>query len=177
MRLKYFFIGCLMTIMLFLIVNIFVVINNSDTVIIKKYENFQESIDKIDKKISKVKDEECKASLVKMSNNIKRTNFNENISVDDYYKAYFSEDEFLNIYSEVEDNCHIIEDNSRYVLALSSYTFPSSIKLRYNLKHEIRFKDRKSRNELEKSQDEVGSYTSKVLELRVINELLEGIKA
>ena len=101
MRLKYFFIGCLMTIMLFLIVNIFVVINNSDTVIIKKYENFQESIDKIDKKISKVKDEECKASLVKMSNNIKRTNFNENISVDDYYKAYFSEDEFLNIYSEV----------------------------------------------------------------------------
>lgn len=176
MKLKYFIMGILFFVIIFFVVHIFIVINNNDVVVIKDYEAFQENIDKIDKRISKVKDEICKSSLEKMSNNIKRTHFSENTNVDDYYHAYFDEDEFLNIYGEVEDACRISEDNSRYVLALSSYTFPSSIKLRYNLKHEFIFKDRNIRRELEKNQDEVGSYTSKVLELRVISELLESIK-
>lgn len=176
MKLKYFIMGILFSVIIFFVVHIFIVINNNDVVVIKDYEAFQENIDKIDKRISKVNDETCKNSLEKMSNNIKRTHFSENTNVDDYYHAYFGEDEFLNVYGEVEDSCRISEDNSRYVLALSSYTFPSSIKLRYNLKHEFIFKDRKVRKELEKNQDEVGSYTSKVLELRVISELLESIK-
>ena len=72
--------------------------------------------------------------------------------------------------------CKIKEDNSRYSLALASYAFPSSIKSKYNLKHEIKFKDVNTREEVLKDEYEVGSYSSKILELRVINELLDGLK-
>lgn len=175
MKLKYCLLGVLVTTIIFSIVNITLVVNNKDVVIIKDYEGFQEDILKVDKKISKIKDEECKSSFIKMSDNIKRTHFSKNTTVEDYYRAYFLEDNFLNIYKDVEEICQISEDNSRYVLALASYTFPDSIKIRYSLKHEFIFKDRKLRRELYKNNDEVGSYTSKVLELKVINLLLESL--
>ena len=76
---------------------------------------------------------------------------------------------------EVIEN--IVDDiDDIYILALSSTNYPEEIKTRYNLKHEFVFRDKASRLELLKEQDEVGTYTNKILELRVIQELIKEAK-
>ncbi len=176
MKTKYFILGSIVTIVLFLIVNILLVINNNEVINIKSINNFDEQIGNVDKKIEKIRNNECKRALSDMSSNIKKTYFNKNVSVSDYYHAYFDGEVFINIYARVLDECKIEEDDSRYILALSSMSFPENIKTRYNLRHEFILKDGYLRKEIFKEPDEVGSYTSKTLELNVINELLDGIK-
>lgn len=176
MKTKFFIFGSIVTIVLFSIVNILLVINNNEVINIKSINNFDEQIAIVDKKIEKIKDNECKQALGDMSINIKKTYFNKNVSVSDYYHAYFDGEVFINIYSRVLDECKIEEDDGRYILALSSMSFPENVKIRYNLKHEFILKDEYLRKEVFKEPDEIGSYTSKALELNVINELLDGIK-
>lgn len=176
MKIKYFIFGSIVTVVLFIIVNILLVINNNEIINIKTISNFDEQIGNVDRRIEKIKNNECKQALSDMSNNIKKTHFNNNVSVSDYYHAYFDGEVFINIYARVLDQCKIEEESSRYILALSSMSFPENVKTRYNLKHEFIFKDKDLRSELLKESDEIGSYTSKALELNVINELLDGIK-
>lgn len=175
MKIKYFILGMFFTIIVALVVNNLVVLNSDDVVIIKQISNFTDEMDNIDKKINKVKRDECRDSLNKMSNNIKKTYFSQDTTVTEYYETYFSDTVFLDLYKEVLNSCELSENNSRYLLALASYSFPSSIKAKYNLKHEVKFRDLETRESVLKDEYEVGSYSSKMLELNVINELLDEV--
>lgn len=176
MKIKYFTLGCLFVVIVFMIVNMFMIANRDEIIIIKSLANFDNETKELDNRISKIKNDECRESFYELLANIKKTYFNENTTVDKYYDVYFSDKVFLDIYKEVETSCKIDEDDSRYTLALASYAFPSSIKSKYNLKHEVKFRDKVTREDVLKDEYEVGSYSSKVLELKVINELLESIK-
>lgn len=176
LKVKYFILGVFFTVVFCVLLNLFLLTRNDDVVIIKEIKDFDKSLSLIDEKISKIEDEECQNSFVDLKNNIKKTYFSKNTTISSFYEAYFSDKVFLDLYKDVEDVCQIKEDNSRYSLALASYAFPSSIKSKYNLKHEIKFKDVNTREEVLKDEYEVGSYSSKILELRVINELLDGLK-
>lgn len=176
MRLKYFLFGSLVTIMILIVVNILVLLNNKDVIYVKGIEGFDTKLSSIDKRIEKIKNQECRLEFVKISDNIKKTYFRENTTVDKYYHAYFDDEIFLNIYKSVLDKCSIKENDERYYLVLASYSYPNSIKTRYNLRHEIKLKDKSVRDLMNRETDEIGSHTTKILELRVIDELLEDMK-
>lgn len=176
MRLRYFSLGVLISVIIFIIVNIFIVMSRDEEIVIKDVANYDSSMELINKRIEKLKDSDCKEKLKELSDNIDGTYFKENTTVNKYYHAYFDNETFLNLYGEVMDVCNIPEDDSLYVLALASYSFPSSIKSKYNLRHEFRISDAFTRNDVKSEEYEVGSYSTKVLELKVMDELLGRVK-
>lgn len=128
--------------------------------------------------IEKIKNETCKKSFSDMFNRINETHFTENVTIEKYYKAYFKDDKtFLNYYEDLIGSCELDEDlDSIYILVLSASNYPNEVKKRYLLSHEFIIKDYDSRDILSKNIDETGTYTTKALELQVINELLGKVK-
>lgn len=177
MKYKYFILGSLVSVILFIAINMLVVMNKNDYISVKDVSGYGRIVTDISDDIESIKSDECKQTLRKMLKFINKTHYNDNVSVKKYYNDYYGDMTFIDHFYEVQDKCSLDDIDSIYVLALSSTNYPEEIKSRYNLKHEFILKDRESRKELLREQDEVGTYTTKVLELRVIHELIEEVKS
>lgn len=177
MRLKYFILGSLFSVILFISINIFIVINRNDYISVKSISGYGKIVTSISNDIDSIKNDTCKDSLTNMLNFINRTHYDKDIKVEDYYNNYFKDKTFIDHFYSVKESCNLEDTDSIYVLALSSTNYPEEIKTRYNLKHEITLRDNSSRLQLLKEQDEVGTYTNKVLELQVIQELVKEAKS
>lgn len=176
MKFKYFILGCLFSVIIFIFINILIVLSRNEDIIVKEINGYGRIVTDISSNIDKIKDENCKSSFKNMLDFINKTHYSKNVSLKDYYNNYYGDKTFIDHFYLVKDECKLDGIDDIYILALSSTNYPEEIKVRYNLKHEFILKDRDSRKEVLKEQDEVGTYTTKILELRVIQELIKEAK-
>lgn len=176
MKFKYFILGSLFSVILIISTNILIVLNRNDSITVKEISGYGKIITDISSSIDKVKDDNCKMNLKDMLDFINKTHYSKNISIKEYYDNYYGDKTFIDYFYLVKEKCDLDDIDDIYILALSSTNYPEEIKTRYNLKHEFVFRDKASRLELLKEQDEVGTYTNKILELRVIQELIKEAK-
>lgn len=179
MRKKYILFGVLITFITIILVGIFTLnFNKKEMIHIRDLSFYTKRATIIRDDIEKIKDEKCQKSFSDMFNRINETHFTENITIEEYYNSYFKDGKtFLNYYEDLIDVCELDEDlDSIYILVLSASNYPNEVKKRYLLSHEFIIKDYESRDGLSKNIDETGTYTTKALELQVINELLGKVK-
>lgn len=176
MKFKYFILGSLFSVIIFISINILIVANRNDDITVREISGYGRIVTDISSNIDKIKDDNCKTGLKDMLDFINKTHYNKNVSVKDYYDNYYGDKTFIEHFYSVKDKCKLDDIDDIYVLALSSTNYPEEIKTRNNLKHEFVLRDKDSRGELLKEQDEVGTYTTKILELRVIQELIKEAK-
>lgn len=176
MKFKYFILGSLFSVILFIFVNILVVLNRNDSIYVREVSGYGRIVTAISEDIDEVKNENCKTGLKGMLDFINKTHYSKNITIKEYYNNYYGDKTFIEHFYSVKDQCNLDDIDSIYILALSSTNYPEEVKTRYNLKHEFILRDKHSRLELIKEQDEVGTYTNKVLELQVIQELIKEVK-
>ncbi len=178
MQKKSMLMGSLITILVLLLVHLlYITFFEEEIVHIKEVPKYTERITSINEKIAKIKDEKCVSSLKDMLERIKDTYFTEDITLKEYILAYYKDDKtFIDYYEDVNNACSLKGSDEIYFNVLSSMNYPNSLKNRYDLRYEVRLKDPK-RDELFKNSDEVGTYTTKMLELLIINELIDEVKA
>lgn len=179
MKKKYITIGILLTLIFFTLLYLFTINSNKKEIIhIKDLSFYTKRATAIRNEIENIENEECKNSLEAMFNRINETHFTSDVTIEEYYNAYYKDNKvFLNFYDDVIENCEIEDElDDIYVLAISSTNYPNEVKKRYLLSHEFIIKDNNSRDELYQTSDETGTYTTKALELQVINELLSKVK-
>src|SRR5574344_1487566 len=82
---------------------------------------------------------------------------------------------FTYYYNYISDKCNIKYDEKLYVEVLKTMIFPDEIKNRYNLNYEIGIKDLIGRNKTYSSHDQLGTYTTKVGEIQLLNDLLDEV--
>lgn len=178
MKKKYIIIGILLTLIVLTFVGLlFLHSNKKEIIYVKDLSFYTKRATKIRDEIENVKNETCKNSLNDMFRRINETHFTTNISIEQYYNAYFKDNKtFINFYEDAIKSCELDSDlDSIYVLVLASSNYPNEIKKRYLLSHEVIIKDKDTRDNLFKSADETGTYTTKALELQVINELISRV--
>lgn len=179
MKKRLIILGVLITLMLLILLGIISVgSHKNENIYVKDLSFYTKRATIIRDDIEKVKNEICKNSLKAMFNRINETHFTENITIEKYYNAYYKDNKtFLNFYEEAIKDCEINENlDELYVLVLSASNYPNEVKKRYLLSHEFIIKDYDSRERLEKSADETGTYTTKALELQIINEIISKVK-
>ncbi len=179
MKKKFITLGVLLTFMVLTLLGLISLkYHKSEIIHVKDLAFYTKRATIIRDDIAKIKDDTCKNSLNALFNRMNETHFVNDVTVKEYYQAYFKDNKtFLNFYEEAVKACEI-EDNldEIYVLVLSASNFPNEVKNRYLLSHEFIIKDKESRELLLQSFDETGTYTTKALELQVINELLSRVK-
>ena len=67
----------------------------------------------------------------------------------------------------------VSSSSSKVVIASKAY--PQSLKTKYDSNFEIDFKDYFNRNKISEISDEVGTYSTKTLELRSLSEYVNGV--
>ncbi|MCX4365805.1 MAG: hypothetical protein OSJ70_08565 [Bacilli bacterium] len=179
MKKKWTLLGSLITIMALTVLGVISISSNKkEEIFVKDLSFYTKRATIIREDISSIKDEKCKSSLDAMLTRINETHFTKNITIEEYYNAYYKDDKpFINFYEDVVTSCALDGNlDEIYVLVLSASNYPNEIKKRYLLSHEFVIKDRDSRRELYKSTDEIGTYTTKALELQIINDLIKVVK-
>ena len=184
----YVFLGIFIAILVFIIIHIISVpIKLNRKIKVKPIENYYVLLDNANEEINKIKNEECKNSLLNMSDRIRNTYYSEDIYLKDYYKNYFVDDyRFDAYYKNVTDNCDFnfidYKKNNKYLYKLDTYSkmlasmeFPYEMANRYLGSYQISFDDLFVMNEEIERVDELGTYSNKNLELEVLNELISGV--
>lgn len=178
MRGKLIILSSMTTIIVITIVGIIISLTTYNrTINVKTIEDYHSIKINLKEKIGKVKDKECQSSLNKMMNRIDETYFSDNTTVKNYYKIYFKDDlTFLNYYDEVVATCKLSKKDTDiiYIDALASTNYPNAIKKEYNMRYELKIRDTNSLKYIE-DNDLVGTFTSKYLELKVLNSLIEEV--
>lgn len=178
MQKKLMILGSLITIIIFVLLGLISTHYNKEEIIyIKDLAFYTKRATIIREDIEKIKNDSCKNSLSAMFNRINETHFTDNISIEEYYNAYYKDNKtFINFYEDVVTQCAIEEElDELYVLVLAASNYPNEVKKRFLLSHEFRIKDYDSRDNLYKSTDETGTFTTKALELQIINELINRV--
>ena len=179
MNFKYFISGCLCTIVLLLLIfMININVKHKEMIEVVPIKNYNEQIESFNKKISNIKNKECKSSIEELLKNIDSTNYTKDVSVEEYYNNYFKDRSFIDYYIDTKEACNIKDDafDSVYITALSSMNYPNYIKDKYLTRYEFNIIDTYSRSRIEGQINNTGTYTTKTLELRSVKELLEVIK-
>ena len=174
---KYIIFGFTICFMTFLIIGI--LLNYVDTnckIKVKKIENFDIKISSINENIEKIKNDNCKSVLKSMSDKIRNTYYESDVSINKYIKSYFYTDnnDYYSLYLSAKEVCDY-SDDSIDELVIASKTYPQSVKARYDSNYEIDFKDYFNRNKINEISDEVGTYSTKILELNSLNEYVNGV--
>ena len=174
---KYIIFGftiCFMTILIIGILLNYVDVNSK--IKVKKIENFETKINIINENIDKIKNEECKLALKTMSDRIKNTYYESDVSLKTYINNYFYTDnnDFYGLFLKAKEICNY-EDNSIDELVIASKSYPQSVKAKYDSNDEIDFKDYFNRNKVNEISDEVGTYSNKILELNSLREYVNGV--
>lgn len=177
MKIKYILEGILLTFIGAMIFHMFTIDNVSSEIIhIKQLPLITKRFTSLNERISNIEDQTCRSSLDNMLNRIKKTYFNKDVTLKEYYEAY-NEDEknFIDFYEDVINSCNLESNDDIYFLVLASLNYPNSIKNRYDLRYEFSIRDIFNRESIYESSDEVGSYTTKLLEIQVIDKLLSEV--
>ncbi|HQC83494.1 MAG TPA: hypothetical protein PLB45_01305 [Bacilli bacterium] len=162
-----------------------ILINHESTFIkVKTVDGYDKAMSTVNNKINKLDDGICKEYFTYYYNYINDTYFTEDVSLKDYLDAYYTsvnidgEDRDVNslyYYTYISDKCNIKYDEKLYVEVLKTMIFPDEIKNRYNLNYEIGIKDLIGRNKTYSSHDQLGTYTTKVGEIQLLNDLLDEV--
>lgn len=178
MKKRLIILGALITLMILIIIGIISIsTHKSEKVYVKDLAFYTKRATIIRDDIETIKNETCKNSLMVMFDRINATHFTRDVSVEEYYNAYYKDNKtFLNFYEEAVTSCELKDNlDEVYVLVLAASNFPNEVKKRFLLSHEFIIKDYDSRENLYKSTDETGTYTTKALELQIINELISRV--
>ncbi len=180
MKKKLIILGALITLMILIIVGIISISSHkSEGIYVKDLAFYTKRATIIRDDIESIKKKNCKNSLNAMFDRINETHFTGDVSVEEYYNAYYKDNKtFLNFYEDVITSCELKDNlDEIYVLVLAASNYPNEVKKRFLLSHEFIIKDYDSRENLYKSADETGTYTTKALELQIINELISRVKS
>ncbi len=174
---KYIIFGFTICFMTFLIISILLnYVDINSKIKVKNIENFDIKISSINENIDKIKNDDCKSVLKLMSNKIQNTYYESNVSVKKYIESYFFTDnsDYYSLYISAKEVCDY-SDDSIDELVIASKTYPQSVKARYDSNYEIDFKDYFNRNKINEISDEVGTYSTKTLELNSLKEYVNGV--
>ena len=181
----YVFLGIFISILVLFIVHIISIhIKINQTINFKDMQNIHEKLMEKKKDIETIKNEQCKSNLKDMLDRIDVTIPEKGMTLKEYYKRYYGYDNnrddddgmtFLYFYSEATENCNI-DNESIYLKALESLQFPYEIKNRYLGSYQIGINDIFVLKEDIDRVDELGSYSSKMLEVETLNKLIEEVK-
>lgn len=178
MKKKLVILGILITLMIFILVGIISIESHkSERIYVKDLPFYTKRATIIRDDIEAIKNETCKNSLKEMFDRINETHFTEDVSIKKYYNAYYKDNKtFLNFYEVAVNSCELKDNlDEIYVLVLAASNYPNEVKKRFLLSHEFVIKDYDSRKTLYQSADETGTYTTKILELQIINELISRV--
>lgn len=180
-HIKYVLLGifiCIVTLTILFMINIFIK-RNSD-INVKDISSYSKVITKLNDDINALDtSEECQEALFSMVDRINATHFSDGtVSLREYVSSYYAEDlKFTDYYEQVVNQCSIEDDTDEiYVKALSATVFPEEQYNRYQLSHEFTIEDFYNRNNLRKSHEQTGTYTTKSWEIMVLRDLIEVIK-
>ena len=181
----YVFLGIFISILVFFIIHIITINIKINRVLnVKDFDTYYDKVIEKKSDIEKIKNEECKQSLLDMADRIAGTIPQKGITIKEYYNRYYGLDNnredddgmsFLYFYSNVANTCNINNDGI-YLKALESLEFPYEIKNRYLGSYQIGVSDIFIlKKDIDKS-DELGSYSNKMLELETLSKLVEEVK-
>ena len=178
MKVKYMLLGSLLTIMLIFISSIVIIpFNKKELISVKPLESYTTKVTKLRNEIDNVKDNKCKTSLTNMLNRINETNFNDPVSLEEYYNAYYKDGiPFIQLFEETVNECALTDVDDIYIEVLKQSVFPDMMKERYLLSHELVLKDNSSRKVLTKQNTEKGTFITKTLELDILKSLISEVK-
>ena len=172
---KYILAGSLLTIIIFILFAFINVNDNRNEIIyVRDLNTYTKTITEFQSRVDKVKNEDCKKSIQNYLDKINETHFSENVTVKEYYDAYYKKTDTIDLYTEIENTCDF-HDEKIYEIILEANIFPSEIKNRYNLSYEISIFDKKSREILNVNHDNLGTYSTKILELKALDEILKTV--
>ena len=176
-KIKYILYGMFLSSMILSLLFVCLAYNNiNKEIYIKDIDKYTEIIVRMRERVDKLKvKDSCKTSLNSTIDKINATHFNTGkIKLKDYYEAYYKDgSDYLEYYSLMMDECNIESDDSIYSYALSAYSYPLEIKNKYYLNHEIHFEDYLSGSNSRKQEQEVKSFNTKYMELKVLDSILE----
>ena len=164
-KIKYFIFGMIVCFIIFVITGIvFNIIGLNNKIYVKTLDNFDTNIEAIDSHIDHVNvDDVCKDSLKELSNRVKETYYKNDVTISEYNDNYFKDNfTFYSLYIDVTNSCDIDRKTYSYIdeYAIESQSYPQEVHTRVLSNYEIKF------------SDNIGTYSNKMLELRVLNELL-----
>ena len=181
----YVFLGIFISILVFFIIHIISInVKIKQTINFKDMGNYHEKIMERKKEIEKIKNEECKKDLNDMLNRIDMTIPEKGMTLKEYYLRYYGLDNnredddgmsFMYFYSNVANSCNINND-SIYIKAIESLQFPYEMKNRYLGSYQIGINDFFVLKKEVDRTDELGSYSSKMLELETLSKLIDEAK-
>ena len=173
----YVFLGIFIAIFIFIVIHIISVpIKMNRMMKVKQLDSIYNTLDEYNKKIDKVKKDECKNSLINMSDRIRDTYYTNDISVKDYYNNYFADDYKFDVYyKNVIEKCGIEDKTSIYNKVLESMVFPYEIQNEYLGSYQINLNDLFVMNDEVNRVDELGTYSNKHLEVEVLNDLISEV--
>ena len=177
MKTKYFIFGMITC---FIIICIFgcvlSVVSFNDKIYVKTLDNFDINIGTFDARIDSLKvNETCKNSLKNLSDRVKSTYYNNDVTIKEYDNNYFKDGvTFYALYLEAFNECEIDNDAYSYITeyAIESQTYPQLIHSRRIANYELKFTDYINYKEIHEISDNIGTYSNKTLELKVLSELL-----
>ena len=178
MKYKYMLFGSLITLIVIFVASVMMInINVAEKITIKEVDKYSEKITVLKNKIKKMEDGTCKGSLTKMLNRINNTNFQGKVSIEEYYKGYFKDDEsFMSIFDNVIKQCEIEYNDELYMDVLNQSIYPDEIKMRYLLSYELTLKDFFSREYINYQTSEKATFITKTLELNILRQLIEEVQ-
>lgn len=182
----YVFLGIFISVLVFFIVHIISINIRMNRVInVKEFdEQYSQKIENLKKDAEKIKDDSCKSSVVEMANRIIYTIPRKGITLQEYYGSYYGYDNnrsdddgesFLYFYSNVATNCNI-DNNEIYNKVLESLVFPYEMKNRYIGSYQIGISDTFIHKKEVNKVDELGSYSTKMLELEVLSKIMDEVE-
>ena len=173
---KYIFLGMLITFLIIIILGIINInFNFNNKIYVKEVNHFYVSASTLERKIKSIEDEECSSSLMGLLERIKDTYYEDNISVKEYYENYNKYGKtYYSLFQETLTICDLdIKNYDRmndYLLA--SRVYPDAVADRYKSSYEIKFVDYFNYKNIHELTDNVGTYSSKKMELMALSELI-----
>ena len=168
---KYVVFGIMLSFIIFFLLTIFLSnVNRNSKILIKDYEQFDETIDSITKKVQKIKKEECRVAINSMIDRIKSNHLSGEVSIKEYTDSFFADDlTFVDYYNYVSSSCSI-NNEQLYVNAMGTLVYPTYIKNKYNKSYEFYIKDNYY---YDKDFDKMGTYSTLVNEVSILSDILE----
>ena len=173
---KYYLFGFITCfIVIFVIGVILSSINSSKKIYIKSLDDFDDSVSSLKLLLDSVEDTTCKSSINELLERSVNTYYKNNVSINEYVNNYYSNNtDFYQVYLETLNSCNNdindVKDITKLVIA--SKVFPESMKAKLNSSYEIKFIDYINYKSVNELSDNLGSYSSKELELMAIDNLI-----
>lgn len=180
MKYKYMIFGSLLTIIIIISACIISIPFKEKKIInVKTIDDYSKINKSLKEKIDKVKNKNCQKSLDEMLKRIDDTYFEDNVTIEEYFKTYFENDKtIISYFDDALNACKLTREETDYIYvdALASTNYPNKIKERFELRYEFNLPDANSRKKYI-THDEVGTYTTKTLELKVLKNLIEEVNS